>query len=83
MPRSCCFPSMPHARDVADADGIAIAIGHDDIGKLRRVVDLIVGVDRRGLLRAVEGAFGVFVLLLLSVVRKSSIFSHRRRARPD
>ena len=44
-----CHVRKPHR--------VAVAIGDDDVGVLRGADDLIVGVDRRGLRRAVEISF--------------------------
>src|SRR6516165_6396355 len=51
------FRGADSAADVADADGRSVAISDDQIGILIGIEDLIVGVERIGLARAVERAF--------------------------
>jgi hypothetical protein len=45
------------AADIADADRRSVAIGDDQVGVFVGLKQLIVGVDRKGLARAVELTF--------------------------
>ena len=44
--------------DIADADRRSVAIGNDEVGVLVGLEQLIVGIEREGLARAVERALG-------------------------
>ena len=46
------------AADIADADRRSVAIGDDEVGVLVGLEQLIVGIEREGLARAVERALG-------------------------
>src|SRR6185312_276721 len=46
------------AADVADADRRAVSIGDHQVGVILRMQQLVIGIERKGLARAVERAFG-------------------------